>query len=359
MKKYKGVCISGGCLNGRIDGIPRVLYETIKELDKYVGGLNVVLALSDKNTLRFDFKNIEIVRLPAKDKGGRAAHFDIAAERYAIKHKLMYINFGNNPPLFSKGITFLHDVIPEMMQKQFKQYRPNGILGKCKWVIVHYCLVHHTKMLVTASHYSEEMIRKVLGYKKEIRVIYPAWQHILERVEDEGALEKYGLKSRAYYFSLGNLNPHKNSKWVLEVAKKNPGSIFAVSGRKALGDYSDLNELNNLPNVKMLGYVSDEEMKTLAKNAKALLFPTLIEGFGIPPLEAMGLGAPSIVSDIPCLREVYGDSVYYIDPYDYNVDLEKVIKERQISGVEETLNKYSWNKCAVAWADIIKGQLSG
>lgn len=355
-KRYSGVCISGIILDGRIDGIPRVLCETLKELDGYVEGLNVVLALSDKNTLPFEFKNIKIIRIPLKkEKGGML--MEMSVEKYAKRHNLMYINFANRPPMFSNGITFLHDVIPEMMQEQFKQYKPN-MLGKCKRLIKHYCLVHHTKMLVTASHYSEEMIRKVLGYKKEICVIYPAWQHILERGEDSDALKKYGLESKAYFFSLGNLAPHKNLKWILEVAKNNPNQIFALSGRKTLGDYSDLGELNSLPNVKMLGFVSDEEMKSLVKNAKALLFPTLIEGFGIPPLEAMSLGTPSIVSDIPCMRKVYGDSVYYIYPHDYNVDLERVVDEQRISGQKETLEKYSWKKAARAWANIIREQLS-
>ena len=90
--------------------------------------------------------------------------------------------------------------------------------------------------------------------------------------------------------------------------------MFAIAGGGSLEAEAKRLGLANLPNVVYLGYVSDGEAKALMHHCKAFLFPTLYEGFGIPPLEAVACGAPRIyVSDTPCMREIYGDCAGYID----------------------------------------------
>ena len=79
-------------------------------------------------------------------------------------------------------------------------------------------------------------------------------------------------------------------------------------------------------------------------NCKAFLFPTLYEGFGIPPLEAIACGAPRIiVSDTPGVHEIYGDNAEYIDQTDYK---NAKITESKICVSAEILEKYSWKKSA-------------
>ena len=67
---------------------------------------------------------------------------------------------------------------------------------------------------------------------------------------------------------------------------------------------------------RFLGRVTDAELRALLDHATALVFPSLFEGFGLPPLEAMACGCPVVASDIPTLREVCGDAVLYADPTD-------------------------------------------
>ena len=95
-----------------------------------------------------------------------------------------------------------------------------------------------------------------------------------------------------------------------------------------------------------MGFVSDEEAKTLMRACKAFLFPTFYEGFGIPPLEAISAGARQVVvSDTEVMHEIFGKGVIYIDPNDYTSDLTNLseISNEQIS---ELLKKYSWKKSA-------------
>ena len=91
------------------------------------------------------------------------------------------------------------------------------------------------------------------------------------------------------------------------------------------------------------------------KKCKAFIHPSLYEGFGLPPLEAMSVGARCIVSNVSSLPEIYGRSVWYIDPYNYNeINLGKIMME-EIEDNTVVLNKYSWNKSAELFYKTIKG----
>ena len=81
------------------------------------------------------------------------------------------------------------------------------------------------------------------------------------------------------------------------------------------------------------------------KNCKAFLFPSFYEGFGIPPLEAMSTGCPVIVSDIPVMHEIFGDSVHYINPNEPDVNIDKYIQASD-DKTKSALCKYSWKDSA-------------
>ena len=101
-----------------------------------------------------------------------------------------------------------------------------------------------------------------------------------------------------------------------------------------------------------LGYVSDGAAKALMAHCKAFLFPTLYEGFGIPPLEAAACGAPQIiVSDTPCMREVYGPCAAYIDLTANPGDVDDVTPATAPTAA--LLEKYSWDKSAERLLQIL------
>ena len=133
---------------------------------------------------------------------------------------------------------------------------------------------------------------------------------------------------------------------MLNVAKNNPNEIFVITGYK---NQKNINfELNN---VIYTGYLKDEQIKGLMKNAKGYLMPSFYEGFGLPPLETFSLEIPVIVSDIPVMHEIFENEATYINPNKYDVDLKniKVSKNK-----EKILNKYSWEKSAEKLLKIIR-----
>lgn len=130
------------------------------------------------------------------------------------------------------------------------------------------------------------------------------------------------------------------------MARKNPQMEFAVAGSINETVFADGLGFKCPDNMELLGYVTDEEAKSLMRNCISFIFPTFYEGFGIPPLEAISAGAQSIiVSDTEIMHEIFGDNVNYIDPNNYEMDITKFFNITN-EGKKQLLNKYSWEKSA-------------
>ena len=115
-------------------------------------------------------------------------------------------------------------------------------------------------------------------------------------------------------------------------------------------------------NVHLPGYIPDEDLQKMYRNALMSVYPSLYEGFGLPPLEAMTYGCPALVSDIPALREISGDAALYADPYDkkdITMKINRLLADNQlrhklrVKGLEQT-TLYSWDKSAAQVYQIAK-----
>lgn len=164
-----------------------------------------------------------------------------------------------------------------------------------------------------------------------------------------------------YFVYTGNAYPHKNlSRFVKAMVLLNKKHNIKLKISSSRGAFTkrleDLMVKNNAQKyIELLGYVPDYKIQELYKNSVGFVFPTLSEGFGLPPKEAIEAGTLAIVSDIPVLKEVYEDSVTYFDPYSIESianSLEEVLKmskkerEEKIKYAREFLKKYSWQKMA-------------
>ena len=327
-KKY---AIDGLFLTQRITGIQRVAFELVKALDKIVEKNEFVIIAPDTELTNIELNNISVV------KYGRLrgiAWQQVCYAFYLWKNDLNAICLTNILPIFyRRGMIMLHDVSYKANPNFFtsKRDRLSAI-----WHRVNYYLAAKSKMtILTVSNFSKSEIQKYYSVPgNRVHVIYNGWQHMNSvKVSDEIFNKNNLIKKGDYFFSMASLAPNKNFKWIVNSAKNNPDKIFVIAG----GGKLPIEGLNNLV---ILGYVSDEDAKALMGNCKAFIFPTFYEGFGLPPLEAIACGASEIiVSDTPCMREVYGDYAKYIDPNNHN---SWVIKETVKEPVE-LLRLYSWN----------------
>lgn len=330
------IVINGRFLIHRISGVERFAREIINELDKLVEPDKVIIAIPSEVTDVPDYKNIKVVRV------GRLHNRlweHISFPMYVSKVHGISLNLCNVAPLIKPGIVCIHDVkvkaTPQYFTKKFLLW----------YNLLFRNATSRAEAIITVSEFSKAEIVKYYHVKPEKVIVIPnAWQHYERIGFDENSLNKYGLEKEKYYFSMCSLEPNKNFKWVAEVAKNNSEQIFVVAGSINGQVFSDGLRFECPQNMKLIGYVSDEEAKTLMRDCKAFLFPTFYEGFGIPPLEAISAGAMNVVvSDTEVMHEIFEDTVQYINPVHYDYDLETIGK---ISGRMHTLNKYSWLKSA-------------
>ena len=127
-------------------------------------------------------------------------------------------------------------------------------------------------------------------------------------------LKKYNLRFRNYILFVGAIEPRKNVGRLIDAySMLDTPMPLAIVGKKAWLYQEEL--AGNLENVRLLGHVPVDELRYLYGGAYCFVFPSLYEGFGLPPLEAMACGCPVITSTMASLPEVCGDAALYVDPY--------------------------------------------
>lgn len=347
--------INGLFLTQQITGIQRYAREICIRLDELVQGKDLsVLVPEDAVIIGCEYKNIKVIYY-GKHKGIAWEQLDLS--RYVRKHGLVCINFCNSLPIgVSSGITVIHDLMFKICPSYFTTVR-NKASRIWHTFLADYA-VRHEKWIITPSRFSKKEIEKTyLNAAGKVIVISNGWQHVEKFKENENWQTVYPyLKAGEYFFSLATRARNKNGKWLYQAASRNPGYVFAIAGR----NYDD--SIDEIPdNLYLLGYIPDEDVCSLIKNCKAFIFPSLYEGFGIPPLEALALGAEVVVSDSSSLPELFGQSVHYVNPYDANVDLENLLKE-EVKGAAQVLQRFSWDISAHKFYQLLynnKSQIDG
>ncbi len=154
-------------------------------------------------------------------------------------------------------------------------------------------------------------------------------------------LEGYGLEYQKYWLFVGAIEPKKNVGRLIDAyASLDTDYPLVIVGKKGWLWEDELAKLSFVadsknPNkqVKLLEYVSVDSLRYLYRGAFCLVFPSLYEGFGLPPVEAMTFGCPVITSNVSCLPEVCGDAALYVDPYevsDIKHKMEGLLGDRQL-----------------------------
>ncbi len=175
--------------------------------------------------------------------------------------------------------------------------------------------------IVTISETVRVEMRAVFPALGEERfVVIPAFSKALDKAVDGGAYLEM-RRAAGYFLVVGARYPHKNLGLVLDAielmapALESPFPLLVVAGcSRSL--WPTLARLEEAGRVRVIERPDDAEIAALYKTALALAYPSLIEGQGLPPLEAMAHGCPVICSDIPVLRETCGGAAFYVDPHD-------------------------------------------
>lgn len=188
---------------------------------------------------------------------------------------------------------------------------------------------------------SEFVRQEVMGYygvpgDRVTTVLLGVGQEFQPRGEAEclPVLARFGLQYRRYQLAVGTLEPRKNLSTVIEAFSMLPDAVrkqfpLVIAGLKGWGMESLPERLAGMMSrgeVRMLGYVAQDELPAIYAGAQLLAYPSLYEGFGLPPLEAMACGVPVIASRRASLPEVVGEAGLMVEP----LDTEAIARNMQV-----------------------------
>jgi alpha-1,3-rhamnosyl/mannosyltransferase len=232
--------------------------------------------------------------------------------------------------------------------------------------------------VVTGSEFTRQEVIATLGLPPE-RVsrtyhgIRPNLRPLpAERVE--AGRRALGLPGR-YLLFLGTLEPRKNARMLLEaycalpesLRRRCPLVLAGAGGWGAAQTHDYIDRVARHRGVLRLGYVADEQLAALYNAARALLFPSFYEGFGLPPVEMMACGGAVIASTAGAVREVAGGRAHLLDPHDrdgWHHAMRRAIADddwcaalRQ--GAEEAARPFTWERCAEQTLAVYRRVLQG
>ena len=258
-----------------------------------------------------------------------------------IRHKIMTIHdlsFLENPKWFSRAYYWWYKIMTPLA-------------------------VRTSQHILTVSAFSKQEIRRFYPFIKaqDITVIYNATDESLFR-----PLPQVATPPERFALAVSSLDPRKNFNRLIEAFNDIQGcKLYIVGARHHVFMQQD-DSAAQQENIHYLGRVSDDELVMLYNQAVCFIFPSLYEGFGLPPIEAMSCGCPVLVSDIPVLREVCGDAATYFNPLDVN-DIRQAIKHflatsqgdrNDVTSRRHTrsypLVKFSWETSAKTLISLLK-----
>jgi glycosyltransferase involved in cell wall biosynthesis len=305
----------------------------------------------------------------------RVEIIELAAPIYSISEQIgiffktpscdIFISPHYNSPIFLPQAKKIAVIIPDTNHLVFKN---EFSLAKRIYATFFYKVSVNQDIIFTISEFSKSEIVKFTKCNPDkitvglLSIDKEEFKLLNERALLNSVNEFSGYQDIKYILYIGNVKPHKNLKRALlafEIAaEKIPDLRFLIVGKKdnfLTGDPEVFKLVEENPTLKekvdFTGHVSDFHLAYLYKHAKVFLFPSLYEGFGLPPLEAMIFGCPVIVSKEGSLPEICGEAAYYCNAYDVDDIAASIIKVLSDDTLRQDLitkglkkvNEYDWS----------------
>jgi glycosyltransferase involved in cell wall biosynthesis len=272
-----------------------------------------------------------------------------------------------------KSIVTIHDCI----HLRFPQYLPSRLsyayARASLWVAAH----RSARVLTVSEASKRDILRYFRVPERKIDVIYNAIDERFGETpspeEVERVRERYQLND-PYVLYAGNIKPHKNLERLIEAFHALRRQGFEHVKLLIIGDeiskYATLRRAVHRyklhKHVRFFGFVPDRTLAVLYRLAGVFVFPSLYEGFGLPPLEAMASGTPVITSNVSSLPEVVGDAALLIDPYDSDALADAMARVLTDKALQDDLRRrgfarvreFSWERSVRRIREIYEEVLS-
>lgn len=271
-----------------------------------------------------------------------------------------------NVPLFYRGrmlvtvYDLFHLAMPDLVGGWHKRLYAKIMFGAVR---------RHAAAIITISHFTKRELIRFTG--EGAQPIFP----IPLGVDESwfGTLLGARPYPGQYILYVGNVKPHKNLRALIRAFSlllEQTSHDLVIVGKKEgfiTGDKVAISEATKLGRrVHFTGYIENDVLRQYFAHASSFVFPSLYEGFGLPPLEAMAAGCPVVVSDAASLPEVCGNAALYCNPYQHEDIAKKILLVLSDKALSETLRQkgleharqFTWEKCVIETCKVISGLLT-
>jgi glycosyltransferase involved in cell wall biosynthesis len=331
------IYINGRFLTQTLTGVQRVAYEISSRLNAKIEDVEF---LCPKSVFKFDVNGFKLIQF-GWFKGQLWEQIDLPFFLFKKKYKLI-LNFCNSAPILaSKKMIVIHD----MAVKRGKDWY--NWKFRLWYEIMFYFNISKQNLIITDSEFSKFEIEHF--YKNtDIKVVYLGG---FDTPVYNTEIEKYR------FIAISSIEPRKDFKTIIEAFAKLESmeiQLEIIGGSSHVFKSLDFDFPSN---VTFLGRLSDDDMKKKLASAYGFISSSLYEGFGLPVLEAQSFGVPTIISDIPVYKELFGESVIYFDVKNSS-NLAKQIQSFILNGNREewstksinNAQKYNWEKCTIKYS---------
>ena len=310
-------------VDGMYQGSRTYMVEIFSRVIACCPNIQFHLFCSDANNILniaapFSFSNVVIVPGISKNPIFRlAVQFPILSKRYGLD----YLHVQYVLPLFlgNKGVVSLHDILFESYPEFF------GKLFVLRSRLLMRWSAKRANKIFTISTFSKDDISSRYRIRKEkIDLVYCGvdTRRFYPGSGGQEFLASRGLVSKGYLLTVGRIDPRKNLVGLVQAydltSKDVPLVIVGQDGLRSNELYREIEERGLSQNVIVIKDVGDDELVALYRHAQIFVFPSFSEGFGLPVLEAMASGVPTIVSNTTSLPEVAGEAAVLVDPKNVN-----------------------------------------
>lgn len=222
-----------------------------------------------------------------------------------------------------------------------------------------------SRHVLTVSQFSKERLVHHLGIDpNKIDVVHCGADHMLHQQSDAAVLSKLGIYTDRYFLAVGSSNPNKNFSRLIEAfsSLKDPGARLVVVGGSNVAVFSEASDaVQEDQRIVRAGRLTDFEIKALYSHARAYVFPSIYEGFGLPPVEAMYCGCPVLAARAASIPEICGTGVSFFDPYsvdDIRATMQRALydevwlKELRQNG-KDRAKTFTWRSASLRLACVL------
>ena len=374
------ICLDARVIIDKLTGLGNYTYNLVKHLlmldseNEYIVLIN--RSLTDQHPIKhLEQKNLtkRFVQIPEVTPQQQVmVPFELLKQKPDIYH---YPNF--DLPVFQpyNSIFTVHDLT---------YLKHDDLYMNGRWIKNFY-----TKAIMSlAARKSKKIIAVSASTKSDLLEILKVPEHKVDVIHEgldeiyfNGSLsntrsdffnKNFALNDGAEYFLfIGERRPHKNLVRLIEAffifKQRAPNKIKLVIGGKKYASYDEperkVQELNLTNEVIFLGYIPEDDLQLLYKNARCFIFISIYEGFGIPILEAMACGTPIITSNISAMPEVAGEAALTVNPYNvdeiaevmHQITCDSNMSQRLVDTGLKRVKNFSWNNAAEKTLELYEG----